>query len=195
MDKRSAMVFLALLPGAMALADDQPAAPATAPAAASMSADECAVWERERSFAQSVERHDAKAFSEHVHPQAAFIGDAEATRGRDAVLREWAPIIEGREIVLRWHPESVVIAGDPDIALSRGPYWIEDRDPKAAQPYRVGQFISTWVRGEDGRWQVLFDGGGGSVAKPASAEEVAALKARLPEHCPAPSPVVSGSTR
>ncbi len=184
MDKRLAIIFLALLPGAMALADDKPAASATMSATASMSTDECAVWERERSFAHSVERHDAKAFAEHVHPQAAFIGGAEATRGRDAVVREWTPIIEGKQVVLRWHPESVVIAGDPNIALSRGPYWIEDHDPKAAQPFRVGQFISTWVRGKDGRWQVLFDGGGGSVAKPASAEEVAALKARLPEHCP-----------
>lgn len=173
--------LLALLSSGMAFAQ-QPSAP---PAPKPMSADECAVWERERSFARTVERHDAEAFTEHLHPGAVFIagGDSYA-RGRDGVPKAWAAIIAGSNGVLYWHPRWVAIGGDPDIALSRGPYWMKNPDPKAEKPFLVGQFISTWVRGEDGQWHVLFDGGGGNQPRPATAEEVEQLKASLPAECP-----------
>ena len=43
------------------------------------SADECAVWRRELSFATSVEAHDASAFESHLHAGTVFnAGDAGA---------------------------------------------------------------------------------------------------------------------
>jgi ketosteroid isomerase-like protein len=169
-----------------------PAAPAASPPTEArrvpppvrLGAAECEVWERELSFAQSVERHDADAFRAHLHPGAAFIsGPAEPARGADAVVAEWTPIIRGEQIVLRWHPRHVVIGGEADIAHSRGPYWIENADPAAAQPYLVGQFVSIWKR-VDGEWKVLFDGGGGGKPEPASAAQVEALRAGLDARCP-----------
>ncbi len=150
-----------------------------------MSADECAVWERERSFAASVEAHDVDAFRAHLHADAVFIdGRGGITRGAAKVAEAWDGIIAGEAMLLRWHPEVVTVAGEPAVALSRGRYWIEVRQPDAAPEYRVGQFISTWVRGKDGQWQVLFDGGGGNPPKPATAEQVAQLKAGLAKSCP-----------
>src|SRR5580658_9095827 len=62
------------------------AAPPSPPAATPkprFSAVECEVWNRERSFAASVEHHDAAAFAEHVHAKAAFDATSpEPTRGR-----------------------------------------------------------------------------------------------------------------
>jgi hypothetical protein len=154
------------------------------PAPIRLSAAECVVWERERSFARSVEAHDAAAFRAHLHTGAAFIaGPGEPTRGADAVVTEWTPIIEGKDVVLRWYPRHVVIGGDPGIAHSRGPYWIENKNPTAAQPYLIGQFVSIWTR-VDGEWKVLFDGGGGGRPEPASAEQVAKLKASMDAECP-----------
>ena len=73
--------------------------PRPRPAAAKLSADECAVWARELSFAQSVADHDAAAFAAHLHPDAAFgASRAEPTRGRDAIARRWAGIIEGKAV-------------------------------------------------------------------------------------------------
>ena len=120
---------------------------------------ECAVWAREQSFAASVERHDAAAFAEHLHPGAIFnAGDAAAERGRDAVLTAWADIVEGRDVVLRWWPGSVQIGGEPDLALSRGPFLLELPGAEAAPRYRVGEFQSVWMRDRDsGAWRVLYD--------------------------------------
>jgi len=156
-----------------------------------MTADECLVWARERGFAQSVEQHDAGAFAAHLHEGAVFIGGGgRVTRGRAAVTDAWSAIIAGTNGVLYWHPQQVLIGGDPDVALSRGPWWLRNPDPQAGQPWLLGQFISTWLRGADGQWYVLFDGGGGNEPRPASDEEIIALRAALPAGCPpAPAPL------
>ena len=146
--------------------------PAGNPAAA------CAVWDRETSFAQAVVDHDAAAFASHLHPGAVFIGgDGNGTHGRAGILADWAGLIDGKGLVLRWYPDVVDVSGDGRTALSRGPYWMADPAAPADKRYRVGRFISTWVRGDDGQWQVVFDGGGGNVPKPATQAEVEALAA------------------
>ena len=168
-------------------ATNKPAAPA--PTQAAMSAAECEVWNRERSFAASVARHDAAAFAGHVHAKAAFnAGSPEPTHGRDAVVADWKDILDGKQIKLGWSPGIVTIGGDGDLAISRGPSWIEDLRPNPKQPdsakrFRIGEFISTWIKDKDGQWRVLFDGGAAPM-HPASADDVAKLIASLPKECP-----------
>lgn len=176
MNRHRSYAGLLLACAGLALAEPPPAPP--------MTTAECAVWARERSFAASVEAHDADAYRAHLHADAVFIdGRGGVTRGAAKVAESWDGIISGEAMVLRWHPEVVTIAGEPAVALSRGPYWIEVQKPDAEPEYRVGQFISTWVQGADGQWRVLFDGGGGNRPQPATAEDVAKLKAGLPTSC------------
>jgi ketosteroid isomerase-like protein len=142
----------------------------------------CIVWARETSFAQAVADHDAAAFAGHLHPDAVFIGgDGTATHGAAAIAADWAGIIEGKGVVLHWYPDAVEVGADGRLALSRGPYWMEipaeAGKPASTTRYRSGRFVSTWLRGDDGRWQVVFDGGGGNVPVAASEAEVAALAA------------------
>ncbi|GMU45081.1 MAG: nuclear transport factor 2 family protein [Xanthomonadales bacterium] len=168
-----------LIASACALAQDAPPTPPP------MSAAECEVWSRERSFAASVEAHDGDAFRAHIHPDAAFIeSKAQIVRGREAIAQSWAGILAGEEIVLRWHPERVTIAGDGGVASSRGPYWV--LNPKLEQEPRwlIGEFSSIWVRGKDGRWLVLMDGVGGNQTRQASEEDVNRLKSTLKATCP-----------
>lgn len=149
-----------------------------------MSAAECEVWERELSFSKTVARHDEAAFTEHVHAGAVFdAGSAKPQRGRTAVLERWREIIEGKAFALHWYPGHVAIGGDPDIALSSGPAWVEDFDPKTTQRWTISRFTSTWVRDKDGRWRVMFDGSS-APPKPATAEDVAKLAASQPAACP-----------
>lgn len=150
-----------------------------------LSAEECGVWQRERSFAESVERHDAKAFAEHVDPGAVFgAASASPQRGRDAVIEAWKPIIEGSNVTLKWRPQYVSIGADPNIAISRGPFAIMGKDANGASSYKIGSFVSVWVR-KDAKspWRVLFDGGG---PPPSSVNEAEAMRhlQSAPEHCP-----------
>jgi len=145
-----------------ALADDAPIAAAPLPLAAKRiqaSADECAVWRREQSFARSVERHDARAFAEHLHAGTIFdAGHAEADRGRDVVAAGWVPIVAGTTIALRWRPGIVQIGGEPGVAISRGPFILQ-RSQGGAEIVRVGFYQTVWLRdARDGVWRVLYDG-------------------------------------
>jgi ketosteroid isomerase-like protein len=134
-----------------------------------------------------VKDHDARAFAEHVHPGATFVeGDGSVLRGRDAVVGSWASIIRGDDFHLEWYPTSVIQTGAPDVALSRGPYWIEFTKPDAKQRFLAGVFQSIWVRDTDGTWRVLVDGG---TPSPAAATEgdIARLKSAIPVRCPGSS--------
>jgi uncharacterized protein (TIGR02246 family) len=152
--------------------------------------DACVVWAREASFAQSVADHDAAAFAAHLHPDAVFIdGSGNTTRGVDAITAGWAQLIEGKGIegkgmVLHWYPDAVDVGANGAVALSRGPYWMENPAAPPEQRYRRGRFVSTWLRGEDGQWQVVFDGGGGNESVPATADEIANL-INSRQECPA----------
>lgn len=177
---RQVFAFVLLFAPFVAQAQEAPAAPAAAPAEAAPAAapvsDACTVWAREAGFARSVADHDADAFASYLHPDAVFIGgDGSGTRGAEAIETEWAGIIAGKSIVLRWYPDSVDVGANGRVALSRGPYWMEDPAAPLEKRYRQGRFVSTWLRGDDGEWQVVFDGGGGNVPKPATADEIANL--------------------
>ena len=139
------------------------------------SADECVVWLRERSFAKSVEAHDARAFESHLHPGTVFnAGSAEAERGKAAVAESWSEIVEGKKLLLRWRPGIVNIGGDPAIALSRGP-WILQTTRDGVPSISVGFFQTVWVRdAKDGVWRALYDAGASTpqkVADRAAAEQ------------------------
>ncbi len=143
----------------------------------------CAVWSRELSFAASVAAHDERTFVEHLHPQAMFVeGEKSVTRGREAVLAEWRPLLTGESVLLRWHPTSVVVAEGAGTAVSRGPYVIEDPRPNATSRYMKGLFQSVWVKDADGAWRVLIDGG---TARPTQItnEEAERIKSELSAPC------------
>ncbi len=143
--------------------------------------DECDVWNREAGFASSVSQHDAGAFAAFLHAGALFNAASDApTRGAAAVAKNWAGIIEGKNIVLRWLPQYVSIGGDLNIAISRGPFSMENpnREGKEGKgKFSIGYFTSVWAREAKGKpCLVLFDGGG---APPIPAENAEAAAKRL----------------
>jgi len=142
------------------------------------------VWEREVGFAKSVADHDAKTFAEHVLPGAVFVDSGDRLlRGRDAVVDGWAKIIRGEGLRFGWYPTTIALTGDPHVALSRGPFWIEIVKPDAPHKFLTGTFHSIWVQDGDGVWRVTVDGGGPEPV-PATAEDVAKLQAAQPGKCP-----------
>ena len=172
--------ILALAFAASAVAQDTPA---PAPPQTRMTAAECEVWARELSFAQSVADHDAAAFAEHLHPDAAFgVERAVPTRGRETIASQWAGLIDGKALALRWYPTRTTIGGVGNIAASSGPALYEDLAPGTKQRYSMSRFHSVWHKGDDGVWRVLFDDG--TSPQPVTEAEAEAFKTARQTVCP-----------
>ena len=150
-----------------------------------MSKAECDVWACERSLAKSVDDHDVKAFAEHLHSGALFnAGTGTPSRGAQGLAKDWASIIEGKRVVLRWRAQFVNVGSEPDIAVSRGPYVLEDPRPDAKAHYRLGHYVSVWKKdAQSGAWLVLFDGGGTASWAAESAEAAEKFLTQAPERC------------
>jgi ketosteroid isomerase-like protein len=170
---RDALVLTAVLASAStaALAAANPA-PGGAQARAH-SATECEVWRREASLARSVERGSRIGIAGHLHPGAVFSGaDGEPVRGREAIVEQWTGLMGGEKVELRWRAGTVSIGGNPDVALSRGPFVLRERGPGNRQVLSVGLYQSVWVRDPATReWQVLFGGRGATTKRVADAQE------------------------
>ena len=143
-------------------------APSSSPAADTA---RCQVWQRELSFARSVADHDALAFAEHLHPQAAFGVERQPSIGRTKIVEEWKGIIDGSAIKLEWYPDLVTVGGDGRTAFSTGPALYQD---PATGKIRHGRFRSVWQREADGAWRVIFDDG--NRPEPADAAAVKAFR-------------------
>lgn len=140
----------------------------------------CAVWARELGFAQSVVDHDAQAFAGFVHADAVFGVGGQPTRGRDAIAAQWAGLVAGTRLELRWYPDTVSVGGDGRTAYSSGPALY--RSVKDGST-RLGRFGSVWQLDRDGQWRVIFDDGITPVAADAAA--VQAFEAGRRTACPA----------
>lgn len=143
----------------------------------------CEVWQRELAFAQSVQQHDAAAFARHLAPDAVFDANTgKPTHGAAVIGQHWAEIIAGKTVHLDWYPQHVVATSDGALAYSSGSYLFENPTPAARQRYVIGKFATTWRRGSDGEWRVVFDGG--DEGKPASDADAAAFRAGRKMRCP-----------
>lgn len=143
----------------------------------------CEVWQRELSFAQSVERHDAAAFADYIQADAIFDANTgKPVRGHDAIQKNWVAIIAGKAVHLSWYPQYVVVTDGGRLANSSGVYLFEDPAPNAKPRYTIGRFSTVWRRGSDGQWRIAFDGG--DEGKPANDAEAAAFHAGRQMRCP-----------
>jgi ketosteroid isomerase-like protein len=150
-----------------------------------LTAAECEVFDRERTFAESVDKHDKKVFAEHLHENAVFgAASPNPQRGRDAILAAWDGIIEGKNMKLEWRPQFVSLGTDTNVAMSRGPFAITGKDEKGATKYAIGSFVSVWTRKDaSSPWYVVLDGGG-PPPTPATQEEAKKHMATAPAACP-----------
>ena len=140
------------------------------------SASECAVWQRELAFAQSVERHDAAAFARFIDPGAVFNAASDnPARGKPAILASWSEILGGKGVTLRWRPQHVSVTADGRLAMSRGPYFLATRSGDGRWQYAVGTFTSVWVRSTRRQpWRIALDGAGAAPQPVASEAEATA---------------------
>jgi ketosteroid isomerase-like protein len=109
-----------------------------------------AVRAREVAFAQTLADRDFDAFRTFIAPDAIFFNGNEPTRGREDIVRSWAPLFEGPTAPFSWGPDVVEVLESGTLALTSGLV----RDPAGAE---IGRFNSIWRRDADGVWRIVFD--------------------------------------
>ncbi len=110
------------------------------------------VWDSEVAFAKSLADRDTTAFATFIDDAAVFFGGAEPLLGKAAVVARWNRFLDGAQAPFSWHPDTVVVVGTGDLALSTGPVL----DPAGKV---IGRFNSVWRRKPDGSWKVVIDRG------------------------------------
>lgn len=110
------------------------------------------VFAAERAFAKTMADRDHEAFGRHLAEDSVFFGSRSVAHGRAAVMAAWKAFFDGPQPPFSWEPDQVEVLASGQLALSTGPV----RD---AQGRVIARFNSIWMRGADGRWQVVFDKG------------------------------------
>jgi ketosteroid isomerase-like protein len=129
----------------------------------------------ETGFSRAAEAKDAERFLSFVDPDARFVSDGVA-RGHREIAEAWSALLLPDGPTIRWRPAIVEVSADGRLAISRGPYRTVGLDEQGNRRESWGHFTSTWRRGEDGTWLVLFDAGGDAGMTPTD-EEIAILEA------------------
>lgn len=106
----------------------------------------------ETSFAKSMADRDFAAFSSWVADDAVFINGGKPLRGKAEVLAHWKRFFERPAAPFSWKPEIVEVPARGDLGYTEGPVTL-------ANGRVSNRFYTTWRRGGDGRWQVVFDNG------------------------------------
>jgi ketosteroid isomerase-like protein len=112
----------------------------------------------EIAFSASVGAQDFEVFLGFIDEQAVFAA-GRTLRGREAIGEAWSVFFGPDARAICWEPTTVELSGDGEVGLSTGPYWIEADGEEGASKYLQGTFISTWRRGEDDSWKIIFDAG------------------------------------
>lgn len=110
------------------------------------------VREREQAFARTMADCDFEAFAGFVADDAVFLNGGQPLRGKPAVLAHWRRFFATPAPPFSWTPDMVEALPDGRLAHSEGPV-------TAADGRVIARFYSTWRRGGDGAWQVVFDNG------------------------------------
>ncbi|MEC9361760.1 MAG: nuclear transport factor 2 family protein [Pseudomonadota bacterium] len=137
----AALMLLASLGACTAL----PAAPRAMPPA-----DEVRV--REQAFARTMADRDFEAFATFVADDAVFLNGGRPLRGKAAVLAHWQRFFDTADAPFSWTPDLVEALPNGLLAHSEGPV-------SAPDGRVIARFYSTWRRGTDGVWRVVFDNG------------------------------------
>ena len=109
-------------------------------------------------FSKSVEVQDHELFRSFVDPDARFV-NASVLRGNEAIADAWATFFAEESPQIKWRPQFVEVLESGDLALTRGPYRIIDKNDQGEKTEGWGTFNSVWRLNADGEWLVVFDAG------------------------------------
>jgi ketosteroid isomerase-like protein len=128
---------------------------AASPALADLAED---VRCREIGFSKSVENQDRERFASFIDPDARFVGN-KVDRSPEAITEAWAVFFTDELPSIKWRPQFLEVLESGDLALSRGPYRIIDKNEQGETTEAWGTYNSVWRLNADGEWLIVFDAG------------------------------------
>jgi len=114
---------------------------------------------REIGFSKAAENRDLESFAAFIDEDARFAGRTVVRRGPLEITAAWSVFFEDGGPTIKWRPQFVEVLEDGDLALTRGPYRMIDKDADGSEIERWGTFNSVWRKHADGSWRVVFDAG------------------------------------
>jgi ketosteroid isomerase-like protein len=106
----------------------------------------------ETAFAQSMADRDFLAFGAFIADDAVFVNGGRPLRGKPAILGFWKKFFDAPSPPFSWKPDVAEVIGRGDLGYTTGPV-------TSAAGTLTAHFHSTWRRGADGRWRIVFDNG------------------------------------
>lgn len=107
----------------------------------------------ETAFARSMADRDFAAFAGFIADDAVFVNGGQPLRGKAAILAHWKRFFEPAAAPFSWAPEVA------EVVPSAGPLGYTEGPVKSPAGATFARFHSTWQRGANGRWLVVFDNG------------------------------------
>jgi uncharacterized protein (TIGR02246 family) len=134
---------------------------APSPAAAQgpdLRAAEAAIVQADREFNRAVADGSRERFAALIIGTAVFNGGtADEVRGRDAIVKSWAPFFEATGPKLTWEPTTAHVLVGADVGVTIGSWVRKTPGTDGRVVERRGQYMTTWLKQPDGRWLVSSD--------------------------------------
>ena len=129
-------------------------------------AAEAAIIKADEAFCQATIDHNVDRFRSLVAEDATFNGGTPGqTRGLEAIVKAWTPLLQAGGPTLTWKPTHADVLVGADVGYTVGTW---DRRAKAEDgktSVAHGEYMTVWLKQADGSWKAVFDTGSEGPAK------------------------------
>ncbi len=121
-------------------------------------ADEAAKRAASAAWSQAATARDLdKVVSFYSDDAVQFPNKAPATKGKDNIRKNWAPLLAVVGPGSGWQTGSVEVARSGEIAYETGAYVFVTPDKKGKPTEEKGKYVVVWKKQSDGLWKAALD--------------------------------------
>jgi ketosteroid isomerase-like protein len=132
---------------------------------------EDAMKKADLAMGQAVAVHDAARFASFLADDLVTFPRGELARGKDAMVKAWAPFLAAGGPAITWAPVEAHAAASADQGYTVGDFEIRSVDKDGKPSVARGHYVTIWRRHADGSWRAAVDIGTNpspaAAAKPA----------------------------
>jgi uncharacterized protein (TIGR02246 family) len=121
-------------------------------------ADEASIRAASAAWSQAATAKDLdRTVSFYADDALQFPNKAPATKGKENIRKNWAPLLAAPGPGLSWQTGSIEVASSGELAYETGTYAFVTTDKKGKSNDEKGKFVVVWKKQIDGSWKVVVD--------------------------------------